>query len=206
VVYTLAKSMIIDTLRNCSVKINLRKAGVLKASIMDAIEAISIKTHVEITEFEDVAAVLQHANDTLFENDTRRQQLLLAYYNIESLMRTAEAGVGIDVLVAKSTFAENRIAQLVEIADIDPLVDINVIVGKLEKIRIKSKDDQDAVSEEKVYTSVVSEEQIAQAKTEIQNLKKQKQSIDEEILELNMQTEVPLSEEVAECLQLEGIL
>ena len=187
-------------------KINLRKAAVLKASIMDAIEEINIKTDVELTEFEDVAAVLQRANDTLFENDMRRQQLLLAYYNIESLIRTAEAGVGIDVLVAKSTFAENRIAQLVEIADIDPLVDINVIVGKLEKIRNRSKDDQDAASEEKVYTSVVSEEQIAQAKTEIQNLKKQKQSIDEEILELNMQTEVPLSEEVAECLQLEGIL
>jgi len=188
------------------VKINLRRAGVLKAYILDAIETISIKTNIEITEFEDVAAVLQNANDTLFENDTRRQQLLLAYYNIESLIRTAEAGVGIDVLVAKSTFAENRIAQLTEIADVDPLVDINVLAGKLVKIRDRSKDEQDALSSDTVHTSVVSSEQIAQAKTEIQNLKKQKQAIEEEILELNMQTEVPLSEEVVECLQLEGVL
>jgi uncharacterized protein YdcH (DUF465 family) len=190
------------------VKINLRKAGVLKESITDAINNIAINTDIELTEFQDVAAALQGANDTLFENDTRRQQLLLAYYNVESLIRTAETSVGIDVLKAKSAFAENRIVQITEIANVDPLIDVNIIAGKLEKIKNRSKEEQDTSAEvvDTVYTSVVSSQQIEQAKAEIKNLKKQKQALEDEILELILQTEIPLSEEVAECLQLEGIL
>ena len=55
-------------------------------------------------------------------------------------------------------------------------------------------------------TTVVSQEQIDQVKAEIQNLKKQKQKINDEVLELNIRTEIPLSEDVVATLQAEGLI
>jgi uncharacterized protein YdcH (DUF465 family) len=57
-----------------------------------------------------------------------------------------------------------------------------------------------------VSTTVVSQEQIDQVKAEIQNLKKQKQKINDEVLELNIKTEIPLSEDVVKTLQDEGLI
>jgi hypothetical protein len=42
--------------------------------------------------------------------------------------------------------------------------------------------------------------------TEIKNLKKQKQKLNDEVLELNIKTEIPLSEEVVATLQSEGLV
>ena len=52
----------------------------------------------------------------------------------------------------------------------------------------------------------LSKEQIAQAKAEVLNLKKQKQQLNDEVLELNIKTEIPLSEDVVASLQAEGLL
>jgi uncharacterized protein YdcH (DUF465 family) len=57
-----------------------------------------------------------------------------------------------------------------------------------------------------VSTSVLSKEQIAQAKAEVLNLKKQKQQLNDEVLELNIKTEIPLSDDVVASLQAEGLL
>jgi predicted nucleic acid-binding Zn-ribbon protein len=53
---------------------------------------------------------------------------------------------------------------------------------------------------------VVSQEQIDQVKAEIQNLKKQKQKLNDEILELNIKTEIPLSDDVVATLTQEGLI
>jgi hypothetical protein len=52
----------------------------------------------------------------------------------------------------------------------------------------------------------VSQGQIDQAKTEIKHLKKQKQKLNDEILELNIKTEIPLSGDVVATLQAEGLI
>jgi uncharacterized protein YdcH (DUF465 family) len=57
-----------------------------------------------------------------------------------------------------------------------------------------------------VSTTVVSQEQIDQVKVEIKNLKKQKQKLNDEILELNIKTEIPLSDEVVATLTEEGLI
>jgi uncharacterized protein YdcH (DUF465 family) len=57
-----------------------------------------------------------------------------------------------------------------------------------------------------VSTSILGKEQIAQAKAEILNLKKQKQQLNDEVLELNIKTEVPLSDDTVATLQAEGLI
>lgn len=189
-------------------KISLRKANALQNGINDAIKSIKIDTQIELNEFQLTPSVLEEANRILFENDTRRQKLLLAYYNIRGLVGTANTAAGIDLNLAKSAFIDKRIAQLEEIASCKPILDMNVIDGKLEKIRNRKDDSRASIygRDETISTSVVSKEQIDQARAEIKNLKKQKQKLNDETLELNIKTEIPLSDDVVKTLIDEGLI
>lgn len=189
--------------------LTLRKANAIQNSINEAIKGIEIKTTVELNEFQAVESELQKANTTLFANDARRQKLLLALYNIRGLVGTANASAGIDLSLAKAAFIDKRIAQLDELAKAEVITDLAVITGKLDKI----KNDKSETARSRIYgyndtvsTSVVSAEQSASIKNEIKNLKKQKQKLNDEVLELNIKTEIPLSDDVVATLTAEGLI
>ena len=189
--------------------LTLRKANAVQAGINDAIKSIKIETSLDLNEFQDAVAELQKANDTLFINDSRRQRLLLALYNIRGLVGTANAQSGIDLKLATAAFIEKRIGQLDELAKLSAVTDLAVINGKLDKIK-NDKGDNSRRSlyghSDTVSTTVVSQDQIDQIKVEIKNLKKQKQKLNDEILELNIKTEIPLSDDVVTTLTEEGLV
>ena len=189
-------------------KITLRKANAIQSSINDAIRSIKVEKTIELTEFQDPVVELQKANDKLFANDARRQKLLLALYNIRGLVGAANASAGIDMNLAKAAFIDKRVTQLDEIANSESVTDIAVIKGKLEKIKNRKEESRASLygRDDTVSTSVIGAEQVDQAKTEIKNLKKQKQKLNDEILELNIKTEIPLTDEVVATLQAEGLI
>ena len=189
--------------------ISLRKASALQNAINDAIKGIKMDFNVELNEFQDVKVELEKANNKLLANDARRQKLLLALYNIRGLVGAANASAGVDLKLATAAFVDKRIAQLDEIVRLSPVTDLVVITGKLEKIRNdKSENARRSIYGygDTVSTSVVSQDQIDQAKTEIQTLRKQKQKLNNEVLELNIKTEIPLTDDVVATLQAEGLL
>ena len=94
---------------------------------------------------------------------------------------------------------------LTTIAGQKPVMDMEVIKGRLDKIKNR-KDDDSYSYRDSISTSVIGKEQIAQAKAEIKKLKKEKQKINDENLDLNVKTEIPLSEETVKVLTEEGIL
>jgi hypothetical protein len=188
--------------------ITLRKASAIQNSIQEAIRGIKMELSLEINEFQDPVTELKKANDQLFTNDARRQRLLLALYNIRGLVGTANTNSGIDLNLAKAAFIDKRIAQLEEFSKVAPMMDLEVLKGKIDKIKTRPADARSSIYgyNDTVSTSVVSQEQIDQAKAEIQNLKKQKQKLNDEILEINIKTEIPLSEDVVGTLQAEGLI
>jgi len=185
--------------------INLRKANNVQNSIQDAINNIDTVMSIEINEFQDPIKEIQSANDLLFANDARRMKLLQAFYNIRALVATANASCGISTNLAKAAFIEKRLQQLLSIAGQKPVTDMEVIKGRLDKI--KARDDKEYYGgRDTVSTSIVGAEQIAQAKAQIKDLRKQKQKINDENLDLNFKTEIPLSEDTVKVLTDEGIL
>ena len=189
--------------------ISLRKASAIQNSINEAIKGIKIDLNIELNEFQDVQTALVKANETLFTNDSRRQRLLLALYNIRGLVGAANAESGVDMKLATAAFIDKRVGQLETLAGAEAVTDLAVITGKLDKI----KNHENENSRRSIYgyvdtvtTSVISQEQLDQVKAEIKNLKKQKQKLNDEILELNIKTEVPLSEDVVTTLQSEGLI
>jgi uncharacterized protein YdcH (DUF465 family) len=188
--------------------ITLRKANAIQNSIQESIRGINIETTIDINEFQDVEVELGKANALMIENDARRQKLLLALYNIRGLVGTANTASGIDTALAKAAFIDKRIAQLGELASSKPIQSLAVLKGKLDKIRNRKEEARASLygRDDVVNTSVIDQTQIDQAKTEIKNLKKQKQKLNDEILELNIKTEIPLSDEVVETLTKEGLI
>ena len=188
--------------------ITLRKANAVQNSINDTLKNIKIDLTVEINEFQDVEQTISKVNGDLIVNDSRRQQLTMALYNIRALVGTANAASGIDTALAKAAFIDKRIGQLEQLANATVITDITVIKGKLEKIRNDKGEKGRSLYgySDTVTTGVLAAEQIAQAKTEILNLKKQKQKLNDEVLELNIKTEIPLSEDTVALLQAEGLL
>lgn len=188
--------------------ITLRKANAIQNSINDAVKNIKFETSIELNEFQDPGVELSKANDALFAADARRQKLTMALYNIRALVGTANAASGIDTALAKAAFVDKRIVQLEQLTSLKPFTDLDVIKGKLEKIKSLKDEARSRIYGygDTVTTTVVSKEQIEQAKAEILNLKKQKQKLNDEILELNIKTEIPLAEETVATLQAEGLL
>jgi len=188
--------------------ISLRKANAVQNSINEAIKSIKIEKTIELNEFQDIGESLKKANTELINNDTKRQSLLLALYNIRGLVGAANAQCGIDMNLAKAAFIDKRIAQLEEISNAGAMTDLAVIAGKIDKIKNLKDEARSRIYGygDTVSTSVVTEDQISQAKAEIKNLKKQKQKINDEVLELNIKTEIPLSDDVVATLTAEGLI
>jgi uncharacterized protein YdcH (DUF465 family) len=188
--------------------ISLRKANAVQTAINDAIKSIKMNTTVELNEFQNVEVELTKANNVLFANDARRQKLLLSLYNIRALVGTANAQCGIDAKLATAAFADKRVVQLEELNRATEVVDLAVLNGKLEKIRNSKEESRSRIYgySDTVSTGVVGAAQIEQIAAEIKNLKKQKQKLNDEILELNIKTEIPLSDEVVATLTAEGLL
>ena len=188
--------------------ITLRKANAVQNSINDTIKSIRVELNLELNEFQNVEEAIAKANNAVIENDGRRQKLTMALYNIRALVGTANAASGIDTALAKAAFIDKRIGQLEELANAKEMTELEVIKGKLEKVRSLKDEARSRVFGygDTVSTSVLAKEQIKQAKAEILNLKKQKQKLNDEILELNIKTEIPLADDVVATLQAEGLL
>jgi uncharacterized protein YdcH (DUF465 family) len=188
--------------------ITLRKANAIQNSINDTIKNIKVDLTVEINEFQNVEQIISKQNNDLIVNDGRRQQLTMALYNIRALVGTANAASGIDTALAKAAFIDKRITQLEQLANAAEMTDLEVIKGKLEKIKGLKDEARSRIYgyADTVTTSILAKEQITQAKLEILNLKKQKQKLNDEILELNIKTEIPLGDDTVALLQAEGLL
>lgn len=189
--------------------ITLRKANAIQNSIVETVKNIKVELTVELNEFQNIEDTLSRANNELITNDGRRQSLTVALYNIRALVGTANAASGIDTALAKAAFIDKRIGQLEQLAGGTEITSLEVIKGKLEKIK-NDKGDSNRRSiygySDTVSTGVLSKEQIHQAKTEILNLKKQKQKLNDEILELNIKTEIPLGDDTVTTLKTEGLI
>lgn len=186
-------------------EITLRKASSLQNQIREVISSIDLVTSIQLNEFHDIESELSRANVTLFEQDARRQRLLLALYTIRGLVGSANAQSGIDINLAKAAFLDKRIIQLGDIVRLQPVEKLSVIKGRIEKIRNNSES-ASMYGRDTITTTVVSEDQLNQTKKEIMNLKRQHQRLMDEILALNVKTEIPLSEDIVKTLTSEGLL
>lgn len=190
-----------------ALKVSLRKANAIQTNINDLLKSIAVKTTVELSEFQEPTAVLQAANDALMAADVRRSDLLMALYSIRATMGIANFQCGIGNKLSHLAYIDKRLAQL------DPLIqesaalkDLQVISGQLDKIRNRREEHRLYGYGDGVSSGVLQLTQVESIRGIIRELKKQKQSLNDEVLHLNVTTEIELTDEVENILKKEGIL
>ena len=190
-------------------KITLRKASALQTSIQEAIKNIDVTVKTELNEFEDVQTKLDAVNATLIKNDQRRASLTACLYDIRSLVGGANALSGINDRLAKAAYIDKRIGQLTALTAADAVQEsLAVITGKVEKLKAPDASGRRSIYgyNDTVSTGVLAPEQVAQFKAQALDLKKSKQKLNDEILELNVRTEIELPSEVEMVLNQEGLI
>ena len=189
-------------------KITLRKANALQQNINEALRGIRLEPTVSITEFEDVITKIDEANELIFKEVNRQVDLNLALYTIRGLVGQANSAE-IDGLLTQIAHNEKMIALNNHLLTTPKRVALDVLKGKLEKIKSIP---EDAIRssvygrQTEVSTGVFSDEAFKAFKTTVLKLKKEKQKLQDKVLELNIKTEIELPEDVVAILKAEDLV
>ncbi len=187
-------------------KITLRKANAVQNSIQEAIKAVKVDRSIELNEFQNVEAEIDRAVSALNASIARRDSLVTALYAVRAQVGAANASAGIDQKLTEAALLDKRIGFAEETAKAAEMTALDVVKGKLEKLRTADKNSRLYGYHDTVSTSVVTAEAIAAGKKAVLDLKKAKQKINDEVLELNIRTEITLDANIVQTLVDEGLI
>ena len=186
-------------------KITLRKANALQQAITEAVAGLELTTDVSINEFERPAEKIDEARTKFYVDLATRSKLMNALYEIRRSSSRANAQSGINDLLADVAQIEKDIGLYSRFVKLRPSLENDVIIGKLGKIKGRSED-QFYGREDHVQTSIFTETAIGEFKSTFAALKKQKVKLQDSLLELNVQTQIELSDELQQTLAEAGII
>jgi hypothetical protein len=186
-------------------KITLRKANALQQAIVESVAGLELATDVQINEFESPTTKFKEAKSKFAANVSKRTSLVSVQYEIRKQVAQANASTEINNLLADLAMLEKDIVVYARLAKIRPALENDVILGKLGKIKVRTEE-QFYGREDHVQTSIFNESEIEEFKNKLAELKKRKVSLQDTLLELNVQTEIELSSESEQVLAQAGII
>lgn len=188
--------------------ITLRKANALTNAIQESVRQIDLKTNVKLNEFEDPKQVLDAARQKLLEAINKKTALQRVLYTIRKAVGQANHESGINDMLTEVAAIEKEIQVYTNLVAEPVSENITVISGKLEKIRNNKAETRRSILgyDDTVDSGVLLSQDIMDFKNCISNLKKQKQQLQDKILENNVKTEIVLAEDVVLLLQHEGLV
>lgn len=187
-------------------EITLRKANALQNSIQEHIKTIEVKTQVTLNEFQDAAGEIACAREGVIANDQRRAELTRVLYRLRAKVGRANAESGVSDRLADAAYIDKRLGHLKALTENEATESDVVITGKLEKLRNTEAKNRLYGYGDTVTTGVLTAEQIADYKAEMRALKKEKQTINDEVLELNVRTEIEIEGNDVELLRAEQLI
>lgn len=192
-------------------QISLRKSNALQLSINEALKSIPVTSAVSLNEFQEPEGIIQSALKTLDNNVKKILELNDALYQIRTLIGNANVKSGISDRLANIAKDEKIIQLYTVLANASVRIDKAIIEGKFEKIRKSNSQNEDArqiyqgVNNE-VRSSVLTENEISQYKARLALHKKSKAKLQDQVLELNIQTKIELSPEIVTLLTAENLI
>lgn len=185
-------------------QVSLRKANAIQVAINEALKGLEFKAEIAINEFQKPEATIEAASKMFFDNINRRNALLRSLYEIRKATASANAANDIDGRLADLAFLEKEVTFFTTHSKAKERLAAEVIVGKLEKIANRTEDSYYAKAE--VETSVFTDKDLYALNRLAVKAKKEKQKLQDELLELNVRTTINLSEQTVATLTAEDIL
>jgi hypothetical protein len=191
-------------------QINLRKANAVQAEIKKAISGVKVETNVSVDEFTpDYKSVITTAQESLVKAVRSKQLLIGSLYEIRGKVGAANAASGINEVLTQVELIDAQLAVVTPLANGTLGKELAEIEARLEKAKASPQVDSLRASmygTNKVETSVVTTAVVEDSKDLIKALKREKQSLQDKLLQLNVNTLITLSEETTGVLEEEGIL
>jgi hypothetical protein len=186
-------------------KLTLRKANAIQAAINEMIKGLDLSTSVTLNEFEDVQEQIDAVRNRFWTHSATRNKLTMALYEIRAKVAQANAASGINDHLANVAYLEKQISHNTMLAGKGAQTALRVLNGQVKKLS-EVKEDIYGRSSRDVTTSIFTDEEVEDFKHNAAEFKRQKQRIQDELLELNVQTEIELDEETARFLEKADIL
>jgi hypothetical protein len=198
--------IIVESNKGKKMKLSLRKANALQNAIQDHIKDIDIKTSISLNEFQEAPTAMLTARAEVLANDVRRSELTRVIYEIRKLVGRANVESGVADLLTDAALIDKRLGHLKGLTECKCSDDMNVVVGKLAKLKEQDTKSRVYGYNDSVETGVLDAQQIEMFKSHMRDLKKEKQQLNDKVLELNVRTEITLDDKTVAMLQKEQLI
>ena len=186
-------------------KLTLRKANAIQAAINETIKGLDLSTSVTLNEFQSVEDQIQTVRDRFWQNAETRNKLTMALYEIRAKVAQANAASGINDHLANVAYLEKQISHNTMLAGKGVQTALTVLNGQVQKLS-EVKEDGYGYSRRDVTTSIFKDHEIQDFKHDASKFKREKQRVQDLLLELNVRTEIDLTEGITQTLKEVGIL
>ena len=189
--------------------INLRKANAIQSEIRKAISSSAVSDTVSVTEYTtDIAGGVEKAMADFATDVTRKVALNTALFNIRKSVAQANASVGISDILADVELIDAKMAVYSNVATKTVAKSLNEINSRIEKMKTTPTNESRIYGDRynTVETSVVEQSTIDGAKFIVKQLKREKQTLQDKLLALNVNTVIDIDTVDEMVLKLEGIL
>ena len=192
--------------------INLRKANALQSEIRKAISSSGVSDTVSVNEYTaDVAGGLEKAKQDFATDVIRKIALNTALFNIRKSVAQSNAKNGISDILADVELIDATMAVYSGVATKAVAKSLDEINARVEKMKAAPADNSARSAlygdhYNKVETSVVEQVTIDTAKRMVKSLKREKQTLQDKLLTLNVNSMIGISDADVVVLKAEGIL
>ena len=191
--------------------INLRKANALQSEIRKAISSSGVSDTATITEYtKDIAGGLEKAMADYATDVTRKVALNTALFNIRKSVARVNAFAGVSDILTDIELIDANMAVYSAVSTKEVAKTLGEITARIEKMKASTSDTNtraiygDRYSN--VETSVVEQSTIDGAKQIVKQLKREKQTLQDKLLALNVNSMIGIDNVDEMVLKIEGIL
>lgn len=191
-------------------EITLRKANALQSEIRKAISSSGVTDTVAVNEYtSDIAGGVEKSKAEYAGDIMRKVALNHALFNIRKSVAQANASAGISDILADVQTIDAVMAIYSGVATKAVAKTIDEINARVEKLKTAPTDSSSRIYGDRfstVETSVVDQSTIDMAKAKVKELKRQKQTLQDKLLTLNVNTSITISDVDTNVLKVEGII
>lgn len=187
-------------------KITLRKANAIQANIHEEIKSLELESTVALNEFESAKDQVEKHRKIFFEKSKIRKDLLEAIVEIRKSVASANHTSGINNLLTELAFVDKEINFKNNLIKDGNRSSYRVLEGKIKKASDPEVRKYSYGLDNDLKTSILDKDEIEELKIEVSRLKKDKQKIQDRLLELNIQNFIELSENTCSVLTSSNII
>jgi uncharacterized protein YdcH (DUF465 family)/Uri superfamily endonuclease len=190
-------------------KINLRKASVVQQTIIDEIKRLgTVDTTLKVSLFEaDIQARLDEQLIKVRENHAHVGRLLNANKFLRAVVAKKNAEVGIADYLAEEAMLASAETRLKAYSESAVRPNLDALVAEIESRKANSNNERMSIygRDYSLDVNVVPAEAVAEAKAELEKIRKRRRKIKDEMVTINVRTEFEVPEQVALVLSELGL-